>query len=72
MTKYYFVSYMCRAGAQILNRHCLYKAVNQPLNGICNDIAEINGTTSDSVVITCLKDLTKEEYEMLSGEQDGN
>lgn len=68
MIKYYFVSYMCQTGARILNQHCLYKAVDQPLDEMCNDIAEINNTTSDSVVITCLKDLTKEEYEMLSGE----
>ena len=68
MTKYYFISYMCQTGAQILNRHCLYKAVDQPLYEICNDIAEINNTTSESVVITCLKDLTKKEYKMLSGD----
>lgn len=67
MTKYYFISYMCQSGARIMNRHCLYKAVDQPLYEICNDIAGINNTTPNSVIITCLKDLTEEEYEMLKG-----
>ena len=58
---------MCQTRARIFNRHCLYKAVNEPLSEICSEIAKINDTTSDNVVITCLKDLTKEEYEMLKG-----
>lgn len=62
MTKYYFVSYISfdKRG------HGLITVTDQSLSDITKILATEANT--ENIVITCLKDLSKEEFNMLKGE----
>lgn len=66
MKKYYFISYLRSAGNAITYGHCMMMAKDSSLNDIAKEVASMNGW-DNPVVITCLKDLSKKEYEMLKG-----
>lgn len=66
MTKYYFISYMHVDGNLHSRGHCVMYVKNSTLNAIARKIADINGYNG-SVTITCLKELSEGEYDMLSG-----
>lgn len=66
MTKYYFISYMRIDGHLQSRGHCVMYVKNGTLDAIARKIADTNGYNGP-VMITCLKDLSEEEYNMLSG-----
>ena len=65
MTKHYFVSYISFDNGTTTVGHALITATNQSLSEIAESIAKENNT--ESITITCLKDLSEEELNMLSG-----
>ena len=65
--KYYFVSYIAQVNTGAAFSHCIFKAIDITLNGMAEKIAKSRDDCK-SVTILSLKDLTKDEYEMLSGE----
>ena len=67
MTKYYFVSYLMSQDATMTYGCCVMAVKNKSLKEIAAELASMNGWDKP-VVITCLKDLSKKEYEMLKGE----
>ncbi len=68
MTKHYFVAYQGHdKKGNLISGHTLIRATDASLNGISKYIASANDLDGD-VVVTCLKDLSKKEYEMLKGE----
>lgn len=66
MTKYYFISYVCCDGGPTACGHCLMSADNLTLKGILKEIQRLHGFKTLPTIL-CLKDLSKEEYEMLKG-----
>lgn len=70
MTKYYFISFIHKKDDIISNNHCLFKAVDITLTGITKKIQE--HCNSSNVIIINLKDLSKEEYEMLNENNSNN
>lgn len=68
MTKYYFVSYLYvhKDGCSHSYGHCIVTAVNKTLNELANMVQETLNLPMRPTIL-CLKDLSKEEYEMLSG-----
>lgn len=67
MTKYYFVSYIHTNNNVTTYGHCMMTVNNLNLNGIAQEIQKINNFKTLPTIL-CLKDLSKEEYEMLSGD----
>lgn len=69
MTKYYFASYISsstKAFISNINGCSILKVVDLTLVEVC-DLIQKKNNLENPVVITCLKDLTEEEYQMLSG-----
>ena len=66
MTKRYFVSYIHYNGGTTTYGHCMMSVNNLDLNGIARIIQETNDFKTLPTIL-CLKDLSKEEYEMLKG-----
>lgn len=69
MTKYYFASYMGSDGSgSIQFGHCILMVTDRNLT----EIAEMIAKSKDipQVTILCLKDLSKEEYDMLTREKE--
>ena len=66
MTKYYFISYICYNGNVTTYGHCMMQVCNHDLTSIICKIKEVNGFKNLPTIL-CLKDLSKEEYEMLNG-----
>ena len=69
MTKYYFVSYKHCDGQTTIIGCCCMKIQDTNLNGIIDFIQQTFKFSQRPVVIS-LKDLTKEEYEMLKGDEN--
>lgn len=69
MTKYYFVSYIYVEGARKVYGNCLIKACKLTLTEMLEEIRKVNGFKT-LPTIDCLKDLSKEEYEMLKGGEE--
>lgn len=67
MSKYYFISYICCNGNVTTYGHCMMTVNNLDLTGISQKLKEANNFNSLPTII-CLKDLSKKEYEMLSGD----
>lgn len=70
MTKHYFVSYITEKNGNISHRHCMIRITNKSLDCMCNYLAKSDNVSPDRIIITCLKDLSKEEYEMLKGYEE--
>lgn len=70
MTKYYFISYICQRDCNMIYGHAMIKITNKSLGYICNCLAKYNDVSPDSIIITYLKDLPKEEYGMLKGDEE--
>lgn len=66
MTKYYFISYVFCDGDTKGYGHCLMSADSPTLKVILKEIQRHHGFKT-LLTILCLKDLSKEEYEMLKG-----
>lgn len=66
MTKHYFVSYISFDNGTTKRGHGLLTVTNQSLSEIAKVIAQENNT--ENITITCLQDLSEEEYNMLKGE----
>lgn len=66
MTKHYFVSYLSFDNGVSKRGHALIKVTNQSLLEITKVIEKENG--ADKIIITCLKDLREDEFNMLMGE----
>lgn len=72
MTKYYFISYQCfknnrkteHIGSNVM------KVTNFSIKDISSFLESRVGADKGTLVLLCLKDLSKEEYDMLSGEDD--
>lgn len=67
MTKRYFVSYIHCSGNVTTYGHCMMTVNNLDLTNILQKIKEANNFNSLPTII-CLKDLSKKEYEILSGD----
>ena len=65
MTKHYFVSYLSFDNGTTKRGHALIMVTNQSLSEITETIAKENNTKN--VTITCLKDLSEDEFNMLGG-----
>ena len=66
MTKYYFISYLMSQDAIKTYGCCIMAVKDKSLIEIGGELASMNGWDKPAV-ITCLKDLSKKEYEMLKG-----
>ena len=69
MTKRYFISYICCNGNVTTYGHCLMQVCNLDLTGISQKLQERNNFKTLPTIL-CLKDLSKEEYEMLKGDEE--
>lgn len=68
MTKYYFISYIHYNGNVTTYGHCMMQVCNLDLTGILQKLQEANNFKTLPTIL-CLKDLSKEEYEMLKGDE---
>lgn len=68
MTKYYFASYIHCDGSVTTYGHCMVSVNNLDLTGISREIQTANNFKTLPTIL-CLKDLSKEEYEMLKGDE---
>lgn len=66
MTKHYFVSYIHCNGNVTTYGHCMITVNNDTLTGMAQEIQKTNNFKNLPTIL-CLKDLSKKEYEMLSG-----
>lgn len=66
MTKHYFISYISCDGNATTYGHCMMQVCNLDLTGISREIQKVNNFNTLPTIL-CLKDLSKKEYEMLSG-----
>lgn len=66
MTKYYFISYIHCNNNDMTYGHCIMHVNNLDINGIACKIKDVS-KFNHLPTILCLKDLSKEEYEMLKG-----
>ncbi len=67
MTKYYFIAYIGTKDQYVpISGNGLYKAKDASLAQIAEAIKEKNNL--ETVIITSMKDLTEEEYNMLKGD----
>lgn len=70
--RYYLVCYIGLNNTNgWLVGHCTIEATYFSLSTLSESIQKENGLKNPATIIT-LKDLTKEEYNMLNGKQDGN
>lgn len=69
MTKYYFISYICCNGNVTTYGHCMMQVCNLDLTGITREIQKVNNFKTLPTIL-CLKDLSKDEYEMLKGNEE--
>ena len=68
MTKYYFISYIHGNSVCTIYGHCLMTVNNTDLTGMVQKIQKANNFKTLPTIL-CLKDLSKEEYEMLTGDE---
>lgn len=69
MTKYYFISYIGTKAGLVLG-FCTAKGENESIDVIGREIQKINGFEKPAMIIS-MKDLTKKEFEMQRGGNDG-
>lgn len=70
MTKYYFVSYINSNSGVATYGHCMVSVADTDLTGIAQLVQKANNFKTIPAIL-CLKDLSKDEYEMLKGGKDG-
>ena len=68
MTKYYFISYIHGNSVYTTYGHCLMTVNNTDLTDMVQKIQKANNFKTLPTIL-CLKDLSKEEYEMLTGDE---
>lgn len=66
MTKRYFISYIHANVVGTTYGHCMMTVSDTDLTGIAREIQKINNFKTLPTIL-CLKGLSEEEYEMLSG-----
>lgn len=69
MTKRYFISYIYCNGNATTYGHCIMRVNNSGLTSIAHTLQEISNFKTLPTIL-CLKDLSKEEYEMLKGNEE--
>lgn len=69
MTKYYFICYIGTKAGLVLGC-CTAKIENESIDDIGREIQKINGFEKPAMIIS-MKDLTKKEFEILRGGNDG-